>query len=143
MSTLDSPGAKRPATVTIVAIVVTIAAILQFVAVILSIFFWVQPGEAQLLAGAPVSDWYWVMTGTLSAALGLIYVWIAAGLLNGNPQAWLLINLFAVINIFFALFHLQFGTGWVEIGLNLILLVLNNTTGARVWFQTLGSMDAD
>jgi hypothetical protein len=130
---------KRPFAVVLLAIVVILGAIGQFVATGVALMLWFRPAEAQQLFSAPVSDWYWVTTAALSFILGLIYLWISRGLLGGDPQAWMLVNLLAIINMFFALFQLATGAGWATIILGLLILVLNNTPPVRMWFRVYSS----
>ncbi|MEI6623211.1 MAG: hypothetical protein WCP28_15025 [Actinomycetes bacterium] len=125
----------RPVAVVVVAMFTMLAAVVLAASVISAIVLLVRPGEYQEFAGAPVSDWYWAISAALSLVMCVIYVRIAAGLLNRNPQAWLLVNVFALINIFYALFQTPFGTGWAELVINIILLIINNTNDPRVWFQ--------
>jgi len=135
MSELNQPAAKRPNTVLAVVIVVCAAALLQFAAAAVGVIFALRPGEAQQFLSHPISDWYWIINAALSLVMGLIYIWIARGLLAGDPQAWLLVNLLAIINIFFALFQITYGIGWTAIAVNAILLALNNTSTAKSWFR--------
>ncbi len=127
---------KRPPNVTAVGVLVIIGAVLQFLAAIATVILALRPGDLQQLFGASVSDWYWFTSGLLSLVLGLIYIWIARGVFLGNSQAWMLVNLLAIINLVFAVFEIPVGTGWAAIFLNVVILLLNNTAGAREWFQT-------
>lgn len=127
--------AKRPATVTILTVLVVLAALVHLLAAVAAIFLIIRPGDVQQFFGAPVSDWYWVLSAVLSFILALIYFWIASMLLTGNPQGWLLVNVLAVINIIFALFSVPLGTGWAQLGLNVIVLLLNNVASSRAWFR--------
>lgn len=128
-------GGKRPGTITLLAALIFFAGILQLIATVVAIVLIFRPGDVQQLHGAPVSDWYWVLTAVLSFIMALIYFWIAKGAMNGNAEAWMLINILAIINIIFALFQLAFGTGWISLLLNVIVLVINNTAKARSWYQ--------
>lgn len=129
------PGGKRPGTITIIAVLIFLAGILQLIATAVAIILIFQPGDVQHLHGQPVSDWYWVLTAVLSFIMALIYFWIAKGALRGDAEAWMLINILAVINIVFALFQLAFGTGWFSLILNIIVLIINNTQKARAWYR--------
>ncbi|MFZ1362628.1 MAG: hypothetical protein WAS05_06820 [Candidatus Nanopelagicales bacterium] len=129
------PSGKRPGTVTLIAILIFLAGIIQLIATAVAIVLIFQPGDVQHLHGQPVSDWYWVLTAVLSFIMALIYFWIAKGALRGDAEAWMLINILAVINIVFALFQLAFGTGWFSLVINIIVLIINNTQNARAWYR--------
>ncbi|MEI2728410.1 MAG: hypothetical protein V9E85_04820 [Candidatus Nanopelagicales bacterium] len=126
---------KRPGAVLAVAILVFVGAIVQFLTALIAIILAIRPGEAQELFSQPVSDWYWVLTAVLSFILGMIYVWIGRGMLAGDPQSWMLVNILAIINVVFALFQLPTGNGWTAFFLNLVILGLNNTGASKRWFQ--------
>ena len=126
---------KRPGAVLAVVFLVFIGAIIQFATALIAIVLALKPGEAQEIFSNPVSDWYWVLTAVLSFILGMIYVWIGRGMLAGDPQSWMLVNVLAIINVVFALFQLPTGTGWTAIFLNLVILALNNTGHTKRWFQ--------
>ncbi len=113
-----------------------VGAILQFLAAASAVVLALRPGTVQHLFGASVSDWYWITSAILSLILGLIYLWIAKGVFRGNSQAWMLVNLLAIINLVFAVFQISVGIGWAAIFLNVIILVMNNTASARAWFNT-------
>lgn len=129
------PSGKRPGTITIIAILVFLAGIIQLIATAAAIVLIFKPGDVQHLHGQPVSDWYWVLTAILSFIMALIYFWIAKGAMRGGAEAWMLINILSVINIVFALFQLAFGTGWVSLAINVIVLIINNTQNARAWYR--------
>lgn len=136
MSTPDQTVGKRPISVAFVAAFIILYAFVQLLAVGLAVMLMLRPGEQQTLYGHSVSDFYWIATGMLSLIMALIYFWIAKTLLGGNPQAWLLVNFLAAINIVFAVFQLPFGTGYAAIVINLIVLLLNNTAAARNWYAS-------
>lgn len=136
MTDVEVSTPRRPGSVTAVAVLVFIGALLQFVAAGAAIFLALRPGEVQQLFSQPITDWYWWMTAILSLILGVIYIWIGRGLLTGDPQAWLLVNVLTVINMIFALFQIPFGTGWLALVLGAVILIMNNTMSSRTWFQT-------
>ncbi|MDZ7578411.1 MAG: hypothetical protein U0904_09605 [Candidatus Nanopelagicales bacterium] len=132
---------SRPVSVTGVAVLFVLGAVLQFITAGLYVVLAIRPGEVQEFYGAPTSDWYWILTAMLSGLLGFIYLWIARQQLAGDPQAWMLANILMVINLFFALFSLGYGTGWAVLALNAVALVLNNTSAAREYFGVGGPTD--
>lgn len=135
LSPAQTGNGKRPATVLAVAVLVFIGAIIQFVTAAIAIILAIRPGEDQQLFSQPVSDWYWVMTAVLSFILGLIYIWIGRGMLAGDAQSWMLVNILAIINIVFAFFQLPTGNGWTAFFLNLVILLVNNTGDSKRWFR--------
>lgn len=127
---------KRPGSVVVVAILVIVIALLNLAAAIGAIYLAVRPGEAETLYGTATSDWYWYFTALMSFLLFLIYLWLAAGQLKGNAQAWMLVNVLMVINIFFAFFQLFYGTGFAAILFGLLVLILNNTRNSKPYFMS-------
>ncbi|NQU36909.1 MAG: hypothetical protein HQ526_04840 [Actinobacteria bacterium] len=134
-STIALERGKRPFIVVVLAVLVILGALVQFFAAAAAVFFAFRPGEAQQLFNASVSDWYWVMTAALSLVLGLIYLWISRGMLAGNAQAWMLVNVLAFINLFFAIFQIPVGSGWATLAISALLLLVNNTPAVRRWFR--------
>jgi len=134
-SELTVERGKRPFIVLVLAALIILGALMQFFSAAAATFFVIRPGEAQELFNASVSDWYWVMTAALSVILGLIYLWIGKGMLAGNAQTWMLVNLLAFINLFFAIFQIPFGSGWAVLALSALLLIVNNTPAVRRWFR--------
>lgn len=129
------PQEKRPWVVVLLAFLIFVAAFVQLATVVVAVIFMFRPGEAQQLFGQSVSDWYWLMTAILTFILALIYIWMGRGMLAGDPQAWMLLNILAIINIIFAIFQIPFGTGWAELLLNIIILAFNNMADTRRWFN--------
>lgn len=129
------PSGKRPGTITLIAVLIFIAGFIQLIATAAAIVLIFKPGDAQLLHGQPVSDWYWILTAVLAFIMALIYFWISKGALRGDAEAWMLINILVIINIVFALFQLAFGTGWISLVVNLLVLIINNTHKARDWYR--------
>jgi hypothetical protein len=128
--------AKRPGTVVVVAILVFIIGILQLLSAIGAVFLATQPGESELLFGASTSDWVWWFSALMSFLLFLIYIWLARGQLKGDAQAWMLVNILMVINIFFAFFQLFYGTGFAAILFGIIVFILNNTKNTKPYFMS-------
>ncbi|MDP4014583.1 MAG: hypothetical protein U0990_04235 [Candidatus Nanopelagicales bacterium] len=132
---------SRPGSVTGVAVLFVVGAVLQFITAGLYAVLAIRPGEIQEFYGAPISDWYWILAAMLSGLLGFIYLWVARQQLAGDPQSWMLANILMVINLFFALFSLAYGTGCAVLALNAVALVLNNTRAAREYFGVGGPSD--
>lgn len=130
----------RPGTVTAVAVLCYFGAVLKLITVVAFVILAFRPGQVQRLFGAPVSDWYWIVSAVLALLLALIYAWIARRELVGDPQAWALVNVIAVINIAFAFFELASGAGWVAIAVNAVVLILNNTNASRQYFATVAGI---
>lgn len=127
---------KRPGTVVVVAVLVFVIALLHLVAAGGAIYLATRPGNAETLYGSPTSDWVWYFDALMSLLLFLIYVWLGMGQLKGSAQSWMLVNVLMVINIFFAFFQLFYGTGFATIFFSLIVLILNNTKGAKPYFMS-------
>jgi hypothetical protein len=127
---------KRPGSVVVVAILVFIIALTNLVAAIAAVYLAQRPGEQQTLYGASSSDWVFYFSALMSFILFLIYLWVGRAQLRGDAQAWMIVNLLMIINIFFAFFQLFYGTGFVTIFFALIVLILNNTKNTKPYFMS-------
>jgi hypothetical protein len=128
---------KRPVGVTIVAILIVLAAIGNIVVGTLLIFsaFGENPTFINHITGEEqtVSGFYLWFNGGLMILLGLIYFWLSKMTMIGSASAHMLISLLAVLNIIFGFFNLGYG-GWGQIIVNVIILLIINTTRAKLWF---------
>lgn len=129
---------KRPIGVTIVGILIILAAIFNIVVGAMIIFaaFGDNPTFTDHLTGQQitVSTFYLWFNGGLMIILGLIYFWLSKLTFAGSATAQMLISVLAVLNIIFGFFNLGYG-GWGQIIVNLIILLLVNTQSAKVWFS--------
>jgi len=136
----DSAVAKRPGGVTIVAVLIFIAAIVNL---IVGIALILSPiGENPVVVNSlgkesSIPTLWLIMNGVLALLLGLIYIWLGRMTLAGSQGAHVLIQVLAVINIVFALFRLSDSSGWAAIVVNGLILILVNTAGAKQWFTRL------
>jgi hypothetical protein len=129
---------KRPVGVTIVAILIVLAAIFNIVIGTLLIFsaFGENPTFINHITGEEqtVSGFYLWFNGGLMILLGLIYFWLSKMTMIGSASAHMLISVLAVLNIIFGFFNLGYG-GWGQIILNLVILLIINTNRAKLWFS--------
>ena len=129
---------KRPVGVTIVAILIVLAAIFNIVIGVLLIFsaFGENPTFINHITGEEmqVSGFYLWFNGGLMILLGLIYFWLSKMPMIGSASAHMLISVLAVLNIIFGFFNLGYG-GWGQIILNLVILLIINTNRAKLWFS--------
>lgn len=129
---------KRPIGVTIVAILIIVAAIGNIVMGFAFIFsaFGENPTFINHITGEEmtVSGFYLWFNGGLMILLGLIYFWLSKMTWIGSASAHMLISLLAVLNIIFGFFNLAYG-GWGQILLNVIILLIINTQRAKLWFS--------
>lgn len=128
--------ATRPFGVIVVAVLIVFAAIFNlWMAIWLlmasfggSVAFTDLSGNSQ-----SISAFYLFVNAALSFIMFLIYMWLMRLTLVGSATAHLIISMFAVINIVFALFRLPYGWGMIVI--NLIVLLLVNTAKSKAWFS--------
>ncbi len=128
----SAPGA-RPFGVTLVAALIFVAAIFNIIFGFWMIF---APYSITDIGGNELTNiptFYLAMNGLLSVILGLMYFWLTKLTLIGSATAHMLISFLAVLNIVFALFRLPYG--WLAIVINLAILLIINTAGAKAWFQ--------
>lgn len=133
-----APTDPRPPAVTLLGALAYLIAVVELLSATASVILLLRPGQVQVLFGAQVSDWYWIVTAALSAVLFLAYIWLGRGILSGADYAWPVVNLLATINLVFGLFYLFQGTGWANVALSGLVLVLNNTRGVREWYAIRG-----
>lgn len=128
----------RPAGVTIVAVLLVIAALFNIIvgAIIIFSAFGENPTFINHVTGESqtVSTLYLWINGGLMIILGLIYFWLTKLTLIGSATAQFLISALAVLNIIFGFFSLGYG-GWGQIIVNLLILIAVNTDRARQWFS--------
>jgi len=129
---------KRPFGVTIVGILIIIAAVFNIVVGSMIIFaaFGDNPTFTDHLTGQQitVSTFYLWFNGGLMILLGIIYVWLTRLTFAGSATAQMLISVLAVLNIIFGFFNLGYG-GWLSILVNLAILLIVNTQNAKAWFS--------
>jgi hypothetical protein len=131
---------KRPFGVTLVAILIVIAAVFNLVLGFVLIFsaFGDNPTFINHITGEEqtVSGFFLWFNGGLMILLGFIYFWLAKLAWIGSQTAQMLISVLAVINIIFGFFNLSYG-GWGQIIVNLIILLIVHTRRAQLWFSQL------
>jgi hypothetical protein len=131
----------RPTGVTVVGVLIFIAAIYNFILGVWSIFAPLGdnpkiPG-IQTDTGQPVAypGWWLIINGLLAIVLGLIYLWLGRMTFAGSRTAQVLIQVLAVINIVFALFRLPYG--WIAIIINALILLFVSGGKAKEWFNQM------
>ncbi len=131
---------KRPGYVTLVAVLIVLAAAFNIVVGFMLIFsaFGANPSFTDAVTGEThtVSGFYLWFNGGLMIILGLIYFWLARLTMAGSATAQLLISVLTVLNIIFGFFNLGYG-GWFQIIANLIILLLVHTQRANAWFRQM------
>ena len=131
---------KRPIGVTIVGILIILAAIFNIVVGLTLIVsaFGENPTFTDHITGQSitVSTFFLWFNGGLMIFLGLIYFWLSRLTFAGSATAQMLISVLAVLNIIFGFFNLGYG-GWGQIIVNLIILLVVNTQSAKNWFSQM------
>lgn len=127
---------RRPFGVTLVMLVIAIAAVLNLVLGTMLVFsiFGENPtftdpfGETREIGGG-----WLVFNGIITFILGLMYLWLIRLTAVGSATAQVIIQMLAVINIIFAIFNLPYG--WYTIILSTIILLLTSSAKATMWFR--------
>ena len=119
---------KRPIGVTILAIISGLMAVLMALIALqwLGLLPWLGPGPAV----RTFNLWYALMYGLLA----YIYFWLTQLTFAGSATAQMLISVLAVINIVFGFFHFGNG-GWIQILVNLLIVLIVNSASAKLWFS--------
>jgi len=132
----SSSTTSRPFGVTLVMIVIGIAAIFNLVIGTLLVFSvfgdnptFVDPFGAEREVGG---GWL-IFNGVITFILGLMYFWLIKMTAIGSATAQVIIQMLAVINIVFALFNLPYG--WWTMLFSVIILLLVSSARATMWFR--------
>lgn len=125
---------KRPLAASTLAVLAYLNAGVQLISAIAAIILLLRPGQVQLFFGDSVSDAYWVISAALSGFLFFAYLWLGKGIVAGVDYAWTVVNLLAIINLFFGVFYLFQGTGVLMVLISVLALILNNTRSVREWY---------
>lgn len=134
----DTGVAKRPGGVTLVALLIFIAAIFNL---LLGVWMVLAPlGQNPTISDVSgntvqLPTFWLLLNGALSVLLGLIYLWLGRMTMAGSASAQVLIQVLAVINIVFALFRLPYG--WIAVAVNGLILLLVSTAKAKAWFTRM------
>ncbi len=93
-----------------------------------------NPGFTDLAGNVhEVSGFYLFMTGAIDLLFGLLMVWLARITLAGSAQAYVLINVLAVLNIVFGMLSLPYG--WFMVAVSVVALILVNLPGSRAYLS--------
>jgi len=134
---MNAPTMKRPASATVIAVLLVLAALFNIVIGIILLFSSLgeNPTYINHMTGQEqtVSTFYLWFSALMYIILGLIYMWLFRLTMVGSHTAHVIISVFMVINIVFGFFSLGYG-GWAEIIVSLIVLLVINTEKAKAWF---------
>ena len=126
---------KRPPAITVVFVLMMVAAAGYLVGTGLNLWFLFQPEEQQQWFSRPMSDWYFAINAVLDAVLFIGFVWIGRLALRGDYGAGMTVTMLAVINLVFSAFSLVYGYGWVTMLASLAVLVVNTSKPAQAWYR--------
>ena len=127
---------RRPFGVTLVAVLVAVAAILNITFGILIMFsiFGDNPSFTDPTGTVrEVSGFWLVFNGAIMVLLGFMYLWLIKMIMIGSTTAQFIIQMLAVINIIFAIFTLPYG--WYTILISFIILIMVSGAKATMWFR--------
>lgn len=127
---------RRPFGVTLVMVVIGVAAILNIVVGTLLVFsiFGDNPTFTDPFGTTrEVGGGWLIFNGLISIVLGFMYFWLIKMTAIGSATAQFIIQMLAVINIVFAIFSLPYG--WYTMLLSVIILLLVSGASATQWFR--------
>lgn len=127
---------RRPFGVTLVAVLVAVAAILNITFGILIMFsiFGDNPTFTDPAGTTREVSGFWLFfNGGIMVLLGFMYLWLIKMIMIGSTTAQFIIQMLAVINIVFAIFTLPYG--WYTILVSFIILILVSGAKATMWFR--------
>jgi hypothetical protein len=123
---------KRPGAVNILVVLVVISAVYNTFIGGLSMIatFGPNPEFVDLAGNAhEVSGFYLFINGMITFIFGLLMFWLASITLAGSTQAYMLINVLAILNIVFGMLSLPYG--WGIIAISAVALILVNLKSSR------------
>lgn len=123
-----TPASRVPSPISACLILLAVASISHF-AIGLSIIF--SPVSS---AFTNLPDWYVILNGVISMALGVFYLWMGRMVFTRHPTARILTISIALANLFFSLTRLPVGA--IPFAVNLLLLVLISVRTSRNWFAS-------
>jgi hypothetical protein len=129
---------KRPAAVTVLVVFVVISAVYNTIIGTLGMLAPIGPNpEFTDLAGNvhQVSGFYLFINGLITFIFGLLMFWLARITLAGSTQAFMLINVLAVLNIVFGMLSLPYG--WGIIAISAVALILVNLKSSREFLSNV------
>jgi hypothetical protein len=132
----DVKTIRRPFGVTLVALLVAVAAVMNVTFGILIMFsiFGDNPTFTDPTGAAREVGGFWlVINGGIMVLLGFMYLWLIKMIMLGSTTAQFIIQMLAVINIVFAIFTLPYG--WYTILVSFVILFLVSGAKATMWFR--------
>lgn len=127
---------SRPASITVVAVLLGVAAASYVVGAIVSIYLWSQPLEAQMYFGHSIEDGFWILCSLLFIVLALVLVFVLRSALIGEPGSGVAVSLLCLLGVGFSLFAITEGSGWIVLVLSLVTLIANQTSSAQAWYRS-------
>ena len=134
---LQEPTMKKPGGVTLVWILILLAALANviFGGLLMLSALRDKPPTLTDVTGQTheVPGYLLVISGLLTLILGLLYFWLAGLVNKGSRTGQVVVSVLAVLNIVFGLFALP--QGWFSIIINILILILINSGSAKEWFS--------
>ena len=131
----ETSAGARPGSVTFSAVMMFLGALAYAAGVVINIVMLMRPEQQQLLFGATVTDWYWIINGSLDAILVIGFIWVGRMALRGDYGAGMTITLLAALNIMFSMFRLGHVYGWVTLAISIAVLAANMSSSAQDWYR--------
>lgn len=126
---------NAPKSIIGVMLVIAVGAVFNFVmGLLLALAPEVLKGIEQpaMASGAPSK--LILVSGVACIAIGFVFIWVVKELANKSPLAVVMIYTLSVINILFGVFRLP--VGFLNITVNLFVLLLIRSKGAKQWLKS-------
>lgn len=126
---------NAPKSIIGVMLVIAVGAVFNFVmGLLLALAPEVLKGIEQpaMASGAPSK--LILVSGVACIAIGFVFIWVVKELANKSPLAVVMIYTLSVINILFGMFRLP--VGFLNITVNLFVLLLIRSKGAKQWLKS-------
>jgi hypothetical protein len=126
---------SRSATAWLTLGLLTVTMLANLTGAITSLLLLVEPDEAQLLFGAPVSDWFWGLSAVLFTTLTLVCAYVLRAAWYRDAGAGLAVSVLSLIGIGYSLLSITHGYGWAILVLSLGMLAANQAATAQGYYS--------
>lgn len=126
---------ERPWTIRLVLALLVLSILAYVIGAVVSIVLVAEPAERQLLLGASVSDWFWILSALLFSAVAIVLLLVLRAAAGGDRGAGIAVSLLGLLGIGFALMSITHGYGWAVLVISLGILALNQAPASQAWYR--------
>ena len=128
-----TPG-PRPAAASLTLGLLGLTTAANLAGAVTSLVLLLEPDEAQLLFGSPVSDWFWALSAILFATLAVVCAYVLRAAWHRDAGAGLAVSVLSLIGIGYSLLTITHGYGWIVLAISLAMLTANQAATAQGYY---------